>query len=441
MTSRPIDRSRWFIEQIEEVSSSLTPTVTKLKSTPDLFRTRRQYLNHLKAEHGIEDENFVKPGIGEATRVLLRRTPALVILRDLTDPDTEHLRVLAEEKNVPVEQDSATPYKAVSLIRRPRMTSTIRANDALALGASLYVPATHPDLVMVGRGQKFPLRSLIYCTEDAVGLRDLPYALRNLARTLNDLSLDDFGGEPAPMRFVRVRNSEVMRHVMQMNTSALHGLVLPKVAAENLNEYLDLLPFDSRLSLMLTLETQEVFSDLSMTRLRDRLLEPHTKNRVLSLRIGGNDLLNLLSLRRERGVLLYDTPLAHAVDRLVTLFKPFGFNLSAPVYDAVNDPMTLTRETQLDLQHGLFGKTAIHPEQIPVIEACYKVSPQAWETAQAILEADAPAVFLRNGRLCEPSTHRRWAEQIVQRAAHYGLEVTPLGAEEPRREFVPINAL
>ena len=320
---------------------------------------------------------------------------------------------------------------------------TNHTDTALALGASLYVPATHPDLTLIGRGQKFALRSLIYCTEDAVSLHELPYALHNLAGTLNDLSLDDLGldNERAPLRFVRVRNEEVMRFVLAMNTSALHGLVLPKVTADSLERYLDLLPPESHLTLMPTLETQEVFSEVSMVELREMLLAPHIKRRILSLRIGGNDLLNLLSLRRERGVLLYDTPLSHAVDRLVTLFKPFGFNLSAPVYDPINDPTTLTKEVQLDLQHGLFGKTAIHPEQIPVIEACYRVSAQEWETAQAILEADAPAVFLRNGRLCEPSTHRRWAEQIVQRAAHYGLKTAPLSAEEPHHEFVSVNAL
>ncbi len=114
----PFDRSRWFIEQIEEVSSTLAPSVRKLEPTPDLFKRRRQYLDDLKSEHGVEDENLVKPGIGEATRVLLRRTPALVILHDANDPDTEHLRVLAEEKGVPVEEDSTMPFEAVSLIRR-----------------------------------------------------------------------------------------------------------------------------------------------------------------------------------------------------------------------------------------------------------------------------------------------------------------------------------
>ncbi len=114
----PLDRSRWFVEQIENASRSLSPNKTNSGDASDLFKSRRYYLDILKAQHGVEDENLVKPGIGEATRVLLRRTPALVILRDLTDPDTEHLRVLAEEKGVPVEQERTMPYEALSLIRR-----------------------------------------------------------------------------------------------------------------------------------------------------------------------------------------------------------------------------------------------------------------------------------------------------------------------------------
>ena len=115
----PFDRSRWFIEQIEAVSAPLTPNATQLEGdAPDLWSRRRQYLADLMVQHGIGDENLVKPGIGEATRVLLRRTPALVILRDAEHPDIAHLRVLAEEKGVPIEQDSSIPYQAVSLIRR-----------------------------------------------------------------------------------------------------------------------------------------------------------------------------------------------------------------------------------------------------------------------------------------------------------------------------------
>ena len=67
--------------------------------------------------YGVADVNLVKPGIGEATRVLLRRVPRLVVLRDATAPDVAHLAVLADEKQVAVEIDPDLPYHAVSLIR------------------------------------------------------------------------------------------------------------------------------------------------------------------------------------------------------------------------------------------------------------------------------------------------------------------------------------
>ncbi len=77
----------------------------------------REFIQRIMSEHGISDENLVKPGIGEATRVLLRRVPRLLILRDATAADVAHLKVLALEKSVPVIEDSRLPYQAVSLIR------------------------------------------------------------------------------------------------------------------------------------------------------------------------------------------------------------------------------------------------------------------------------------------------------------------------------------
>ena len=77
----------------------------------------RAYLARAMARYGIADVNLVKPGIGEATRVLLRRVPRLLVLRQAGSPEVAHLQVLAEEKQVPVEIDPALPYHAVSLIR------------------------------------------------------------------------------------------------------------------------------------------------------------------------------------------------------------------------------------------------------------------------------------------------------------------------------------
>ncbi|MFB9242155.1 cysteine protease StiP family protein [Massilia antarctica] len=77
----------------------------------------RAYMLAALERHGISDVNMIKPGIGEATRVLLRRSPRLLILRDTGAPDVAHLALLAQEKHIPVIVDRALPYHAVSLIR------------------------------------------------------------------------------------------------------------------------------------------------------------------------------------------------------------------------------------------------------------------------------------------------------------------------------------
>lgn len=71
--------------------------------------------------HGIANPNYIKPGIGEATRVLLRRLPDLLILRDADEADVAHLQRLALERGVPVEIDPTLPYSAVSLIRQAKV--------------------------------------------------------------------------------------------------------------------------------------------------------------------------------------------------------------------------------------------------------------------------------------------------------------------------------
>ena len=76
-----------------------------------------EYIHATMLQHGITDVNMVKPGIGEATRVLLRRVPRLLILRNPNTPDVAHLKVLAAEKNVPLIVDASLPYQSVALIR------------------------------------------------------------------------------------------------------------------------------------------------------------------------------------------------------------------------------------------------------------------------------------------------------------------------------------
>jgi len=72
----------------------------------------------IAAEHGIADVNLVKPGVGETTRVLLRRVPWRVLVRaGAPERDLEHVRLLAAQRGVPVLEIPRLAYTCVGLIR------------------------------------------------------------------------------------------------------------------------------------------------------------------------------------------------------------------------------------------------------------------------------------------------------------------------------------
>ena len=67
----------------------------------------------------ISDRNLVKPGIGEATRVLLRRMPWKVLVHSLEDEaHLGHIYQLAKEKGVPLVEYPLVHYRACGLIRQ-----------------------------------------------------------------------------------------------------------------------------------------------------------------------------------------------------------------------------------------------------------------------------------------------------------------------------------
>ena len=70
---------------------------------------------------GIEDINLIKPSIGEATRVLLRRVPWKLLVQSRSDfAHLAHLYQLAEEKGVEVVEYPLRHYRACGLIRPSR---------------------------------------------------------------------------------------------------------------------------------------------------------------------------------------------------------------------------------------------------------------------------------------------------------------------------------
>ncbi|MBO1333087.1 phosphoribosyltransferase [Streptomyces sp. VRA16 Mangrove soil] len=89
-------------------------------------------VERISEEYGIHDVNLVKPGVGETTRVLLRRVPWKILARADAGADLDHVRLLAEQRGVPVEVVGELPYTCVGLIH-PRFTRGATGADGKAV--------------------------------------------------------------------------------------------------------------------------------------------------------------------------------------------------------------------------------------------------------------------------------------------------------------------
>ena len=74
----------------------------------------------IAADFNISDINFIKPGIGETTRVLLRRVPYIVLIDEKyrNSDETVHIIRLAKEKNVKVSYYPLVHYKCCGIIKK-----------------------------------------------------------------------------------------------------------------------------------------------------------------------------------------------------------------------------------------------------------------------------------------------------------------------------------
>ncbi|MDX3384383.1 phosphoribosyltransferase [Streptomyces niveiscabiei] len=89
-------------------------------------------VERISEEYGIHDVNLVKPGVGETTRVLLRRVPWKILARAGAGDDLRHVRLLAEQRGVPVEEVAGLPYTCVGLIH-PQYTRGATGADGKAV--------------------------------------------------------------------------------------------------------------------------------------------------------------------------------------------------------------------------------------------------------------------------------------------------------------------
>ena len=116
------DLSNYYIEQITNefsIISNLVPqTLISLAAGYEEMDWRGlEQIKSIQIDFGITDINMVKPGVGETTRVLLRRIPWKILVKDLQDPNLKHIFHLAKERNVPVELYEDMSYSCCGLIK------------------------------------------------------------------------------------------------------------------------------------------------------------------------------------------------------------------------------------------------------------------------------------------------------------------------------------
>ncbi|MBO0843462.1 MAG: HpcH/HpaI aldolase/citrate lyase family protein [Nocardioides sp.] len=341
---------------------------------------------------------------------------------------------------------------------------------AVALGATLYMPATRPrlanDLVKQARNG---VMSSVLCLEDAISDAEVPAAADNIVSQLRDLGERDPERATTPLTFVRVREPQQIVEVTRRlgeHADLLSGFVLPKFTDENGAELLEALlraREESGLPLlaMPVIESPEAIHRESRVELLlavSRLLAKHRET-ILAVRLGATDLSAAYGLRRSRDLTVYDVPLvAEVIMDVVNVLgraDGTGFVVTGPVWEyfadqdrlfkpslretpfeeqgvrglrqrlVSHDLDGLIREIVLDKANGLTGKTVIHPTHVLAVHALSAVTHEEWSDSCDILGTDMSGGGVRasayRNKMNEAKPHRAWAERIQRRARLFGV--------------------
>ena len=108
------DLSYHFIDEIQKLFRTHKDN-TDMPKTKGITEAQNQAKRFC-----IEDINLIKPGIGETTRVLLRRVPWKVLIDERYKDDRElrHIVRLAKEKDSEIEYTRLNNYKCMGIIKK-----------------------------------------------------------------------------------------------------------------------------------------------------------------------------------------------------------------------------------------------------------------------------------------------------------------------------------
>ncbi|MBT2440297.1 HpcH/HpaI aldolase/citrate lyase family protein [Streptomyces sp. ISL-36] len=348
---------------------------------------------------------------------------------------------------------------------------------AVALGATLYSPATRPRLADDVRKQAARgVVSMVLCLEDSIADADVEAAETNLVRQFADLAAETAQApQDVPLLFVRVREPhQITDLVARLGDSVrlLSGFVLPKFTERRGHAFLEALTAAEkacgrRLFAMPVLESPELLhlETRAETLAGIAVTVDKYRDRVLALRLGVTDFCSAYGLRRSPDMTAYDVQLvAHVIADVVNVLgrsDGTGFTITGPVWEYFrlgermfkpqlrrspflegraedlrtalieHDLDGLLREIELDRANGLLGKTCIHPTHVVPVHALSVVSHEEFSDAQDILRPErGGGGVLRSAytnKMNEVKPHRAWAERTLLRAEVFGVAKEDVG--------------
>jgi citrate lyase beta subunit len=340
---------------------------------------------------------------------------------------------------------------------------------SVALGATLYMPASRPALAAdVAKQAAAGVTSVVVCLEDAVADEQLAEAESNLVAAFTELH--EQAHAELPLLFVRVRAPrQIPELVSRLGPAAavLDGFVLPKFTAALGAAYLRAVDEadaargpGSALRVMPVIESGDVLYAETrveeLTRLRDLL--HRERHRILAIRLGATDLCALYGLRRTPDLSIYDvkvvSDLIADVVNVLGRADGSGFTVTGPVWEYYGGPERifkpqlrqspflehdepelrghlvsraidgLIREVTLDRANGLTGKTAIHPSHVAVVNALSVVSHEEHRDATDVLgsgRAGGVLASVHRNKMNEVRPHTAWAKDTMLRARVFGV--------------------
>lgn len=116
------DLSNHYVQEICSQFSNTQENVSKILKEPvrEVTFSGLRTVQRIMEEFQVANVNLVKPGVGETTRVLLRRIPWKILVKDISNPYIKHILLLCDEKNVEVQHYPNMEYACCGIIQNVR---------------------------------------------------------------------------------------------------------------------------------------------------------------------------------------------------------------------------------------------------------------------------------------------------------------------------------